>query len=295
MASPYTQTSGPGSATTAATVTGPDPTMGPRVERSLGRRPALPGGRALVGAALVVAAAVMTYAAYLSTTNKPVSSYVVAAHALRVNDRLSAADLKVVPGDLPREVANQAFGSMADLDGAVVLAPVGENALVPRTAVLARDARADNPSADFEISFTSPNWKLGGDRLLRPGELIDLYPIDDGREAGRPASLVRGVRVVSLAASGGSGGLGSGSNESVVTVGAADPTSYQAIVNVVRGQFWVIRSTRAPGAESFSTAPVTTTAGPGVTTTSPTGIAPGLAPLVPPASTERPGPTAKRP
>src|SRR5690606_41334613 len=46
-----------------------------------------------------------------------------------------------------------------------------------------------------------------------------------------------------------SGALGAGSTEQVVTVAAADADAYQAIVAVVRNEFWVVRATRAvPGA-----------------------------------------------
>jgi hypothetical protein len=246
MASPFSPTAPPSAAPATERAAVRDPAGAPPPPRALGRRPSLPGGRALIGAALVVAAAVLTYAAYLGATAAPTQTYVVADRDLQVNDRVTAGDLRVVTGDLPPDVAAQAFRSPAELDGAVVLAPLGRHALVPRTAVLARDQAATR-SDGYEVSFTVPNWKLGGDRL-QLGELIDIVPLGDTRDAARPtAAPVPDVRVVALAPNGG-GGLASasGSGETIVSVSAADTASYLAIVGAVRNEFWVVRSTRAP-------------------------------------------------
>src|SRR5262245_36527833 len=130
---------------------GPDPGGG----RALGRRPGVPGGRALVGAALVVAAAVMTYAAYVGATAPPTRTYVVAAKDLRVNDRIQRGDLAVVTGDLPPEVTGQTFEKLDGLEGSVVLAPLAHNALVARSALLIDDRPEATPDS-YEVSFTAP-------------------------------------------------------------------------------------------------------------------------------------------
>jgi hypothetical protein len=266
MASPFTSTSAPAGPMGGATAPLPDP-GGARADRVLGRRPSLPGGRALVGAALVVAAAVMTYAAYLNATAKPTQSFVVAKGELRVNDVVSADDFTVVTGDLPAEVGTKVFRSPAELDGARMLAPVGAGALVNRSAVLTRDRLSTAPDS-YEVSFTVANWKLGGGNRLQANELINLVPTGDPREQNRPLPPeVRDVRVISLTAAG-AGGIGSGSNDSVVTVAASDANAYQAIVNVVRGEFWVVRSTRVAGTgPSGAVAPPTGATGPSTTMT----------------------------
>jgi hypothetical protein len=87
MASPYTPTSPAAPLPAGVTTPTPDPSAnGPATGgRSLGRRPSLPGGRALVGAALVVAAAVLTYAAYLGANAGPGQTYVVPRRDLQPN------------------------------------------------------------------------------------------------------------------------------------------------------------------------------------------------------------------
>jgi hypothetical protein len=249
MASPLSPAAPTSPAPTTGRTARREPAGEARVERSLGRRPSLPGGRALVGAALVVAAGVMTYAAYVGAGAAPSQTYVVAARELPVNHRIGAGDLAVVTGDLPPESAGETFAAVGDLDGAVVLAPLHAHTLVLRSVVLPRDAggAAAAPEA-YEVSFTAPAWKLGGTRL-RAGELIDIVPLGDKGDPSRaPASPVRNVPVVDRADSGG-GGLGgaSASGDVTVTVAAADPSAYLAIVGAVRGEFWVVRATRASG------------------------------------------------
>lgn len=224
--------------------------------RPVGRRPSLPGGRALLGAALVVAAAVLTYSAYLGATATSSQTYVVAAHDLRADDRITAGDLRVVTGELPAEVAGRLFGSPAELDDAVVLAPLDAQSPVPRSAVVTRDDAGDASDA-YEVSFTAPGWKLGAGRLQR-GELIDIVARGEDRDGNRTSiAPVQDVRVVDLTAAG--GGLGSASEaDVVVTVTAPNMAAYLAIVNAVGGEFWVVRATRSSGAAPAAGATATT-------------------------------------
>jgi hypothetical protein len=245
MASPYIPTTPAAPLPPDLTTPVPDPAAaGPAAgNRALGRRPALPGGRALIGAALVVAAAVLTYAAYLGANAGPAQTYVVPRRDLQPNDRVTAADFRLVAGELPAEVSRGAFATAAELDGAVILAPLAADALVPRSAVSTGGGGAERAEG-FEVSFTVPRWKLGGDRV-RAGELIDLVPTGDRNEAARAAGPVRNVRVIDR--SEGTTGLGSATGDVTVSVSAPDQPTYLGIVEVVRGEFWVVRSTRAAG------------------------------------------------
>jgi hypothetical protein len=293
MASPYTQPSPPPGASSTTTAM-PDPAGAPTT-RPLGRRPALPGGRAVIGATLVVAAVVMTYVGYLTATAAPTQSYVVAARELRVNERVSAGDFRVVSGDLPSEVGRQVFTKPSELDGAVMLAPVNALALVTRSAALTSD-RAEDAEPNFEVSFTAPRWKLAGGKL-KPGERIDLVPVGD-RDADRAANPVRNVGVISVEGSG-KGGLSSTNEDQIVLVSAKDPTEYQAIVAVVRGDFWVVRSTNAGelAERPTPTAPPPPTTEPEVerepppTTAAPTTTAPPVTTATAPTTTRAPSST----
>jgi hypothetical protein len=169
-----------------------------------------------------------------------------------------------------------------------VLAPVAAGSLVNRSAVLTRDRLSTAPDS-YEVSFTVANWKLGGDGRLQPNELINLVPTADPREQSRSLPPeVRDVRVISLR-SAGAGGIGSGSNDSVVTVAATDANAYQAIVNVVRGEFWVVRATRVAGTGPSGVA-VPPTGGSGPSTTVTFGF-PSI-PLAPGAPAGGAGPSA---
>jgi len=135
-------------------------------------RPArrLPGGRAVVGGFLVAASAVGVFAAYTSAASSPDSSYAVVSVDVQAGDRLSGAELVLVPLELPDQQRRLAFSSLDPLDGAIALAPLTAGQLVQSSDV-AKPAGAPD-RAQISLSF-DPGNALGGDpALLGEGERV---------------------------------------------------------------------------------------------------------------------------
>jgi Flp pilus assembly protein CpaB len=169
-------------------------TFDPRLERPLVRRRNLPRGRAAVGAFLIAAAAVGIFNAYLSATSRPRQSYVVAARALPVGARLTAADLRLVALDLPdAAVRGQVFGSVVPLIGASTLAPISSGAIVEASAVIGRGGAPG--TREVSISVDRARAVAG---TLKPGEFVDLLGTFGSGSDAYTVVMVPRVRVISL-------------------------------------------------------------------------------------------------
>jgi hypothetical protein len=147
-------------------------------------RPArrLPGGRAVVGGFLVAASAVGVFAAYTTAAASPDGSYAVVNVDVQAGDRLSAAELTLVPLDLPLDQRRLAFADLDLLDGATALAPLAAGQLV-QTSDVAKPAGAPE-RAQISLSV-DPGNALGGDpTLLGEGERVAV--IATYTQAGSP-------------------------------------------------------------------------------------------------------------
>jgi Flp pilus assembly protein CpaB len=163
--------------------------------RPLGRRHHLPGGRAVVGGLLVTLAAVATFVAHTAASTGPTASVVVVTRPISVGEHLDAADLRVVPADLPGEVQATFFGSTTDLDGAVALSALATDQPVGRTDV------SLSPTADVvrthDLSFALERDRALNARL-RPGELVDLVATFGTGADATTVVVVRRVPVADL-------------------------------------------------------------------------------------------------
>lgn len=196
----------------ATSATGaPAPAMAGRI----GRRPRLPGGRAVVGGLLVASAAVGTFAAWSSAASGPSAAYVTVAHDVRVGDPLSAADLRLVPLDLPDAQRATAFTDAAVLDGAVALAPLGAGELVQSSAV----ARPAGGPGTAQVSFAvAPSDALGG--RMKPGERVDLLAVYGTGQSATVERATEGALLVDVLRDGGP--VAGGGITLTVAVPAAD-------------------------------------------------------------------------
>ncbi|HEX9765449.1 MAG TPA: SAF domain-containing protein [Nitriliruptorales bacterium] len=181
--------------------TGPGQGSGGR--RVVPRR-GLPGGRAVIGAFLVAAAAVGTFAAYVQATAAPDTRYVVASRDVAPGTELSAADLSLIAMDLPEAVAARAVPEdlAEDLIGTVTVAPLEANDLILDSAVA---ATGDVPGT-YVISIpVARSRALQG--ALWSGQRVDVIATF-GRSGGgsETRTVVEGARVVAV--SDASGGLG---------------------------------------------------------------------------------------
>ncbi len=150
--------------------------------RQVRRTTRLPGGRAVVGGFLIAASAVGIFAAYTAAGSGPAGSYVVVTDDLGSGERLSTANLAVVPLDLPPDQHRLAFTDPAVLDGATALAPLTAGQLV-QTSDVAKPAGGPD-RAQISLSL-DPGSALGGDPgLLGPGERVAV--IVTYTQAGSP-------------------------------------------------------------------------------------------------------------
>ena len=218
--------------------------------RTIARRRALPGGRAVVGGFLIATATVVTFWAYTGASRTPRQSYVVAAHALVPGSRIGADDLRVVALDVPDpEVRAQLFGTASVLVGVSVLAPVAPGALIEASEVV---GRAGAPGT-HEISISVDRSRAVGG-TLKPGEYVDVLSTFGQGAASSTVVMVPHVEVLAVAGSG-SGAVGDTPTE-ILVLSAPDGGSAEAIADAaVATQLTLVRA-----AEQAPDAPVTTVA-----------------------------------
>jgi hypothetical protein len=165
--------------------------------RSVGRR-TLPGGRAVVGALLVAAAAVGVFAAYLNATAEPSTRYLVARATVEPGTRITGiptiAELFEARAiDLDPDLAARAvrLEDAESIVGRLVLAPLAPGELLSRSALVADGGVADANKISFAIDRSDA---LAGD--LRVGERIDVLATYGSGDNAYTAYVVRGVPLV---------------------------------------------------------------------------------------------------
>jgi hypothetical protein len=219
--------------------------------RTVRRSRGLPGGRAVVGALLVAAAAVGVFAAYLNATAEPSTRYLVAREPVEPGTRL--ADVATIaelfearPLDLAPDLAERAvrLDDAGSLVGRLVLAPLAPGDLLSRSALVADGGIADAHRISFAID---PADALGGD--LRVGERIDVLATYGSGDGAYTAYVLRGVPLVARAGDGGTGTLaGGGGGPLTLTVAVTAPEDVQALAHAVAvAEVVVTRSTVLEG------------------------------------------------
>lgn len=224
-------------------------TGGPRSDERRIRPPrSLPGGRAVVGALLVAAAAVGTFAAYLDATAAPTGRYVVATTTVEPGTRLRSLDdiderFGTIALELPSELAARAVeaSGVDDLVGQVVLTPLQPGDLLTRTQVVADGGVEGAQTLSFALPRTAA---VGG--ALRPGERVDVLATHGSGDSAYTAYVVRGIPLLRVAAVDG-GSLGD-SEDLTLTVAVPALEDVQALGHAVNtAEVFVTRSTATPG------------------------------------------------
>lgn len=195
--------------------------------RPLGRRPALPGGRAVVGGLLVTLAALGTFVAHTSASTGPSGTVIVADRPLVAGEIIRADDLRAEPADLPGAVGDTFFATPTDLEGAVVLAPVDGDQPVPRSAVRTGGGQA---APARELSFALERDRALDGRI-RPGERVDLVATYGSGDDATTEVVARAVRVIDLGAPTGTGA--SASAKVTVTVALDDEAAVLRAANAL--------------------------------------------------------------
>lgn len=197
-------------------------------------RPArrLPGGRAVVGGFLVAASAVGVFATYTTAASSPDGSYAVVSVDVQAGDRLSAAELVLVPLDLPDDQRRVAFADLRLLDGATALAPMAAGQLV-QTSDVAKPAGAPE-RAQISLSL-DPGNALGGDpALLGEGERVAV--IATYTQAGSPETFTVSDDAIVVRVIDGRDRVGGGAGLTVVlavTPDELEPLAQAAAAGVV--------------------------------------------------------------
>ncbi len=223
----------------------PPPGRGePAEDRRIRPSRSLPGGRAVVGALLVAAAAVVTFAAYLEATAAPSVTYVVARESVEVGTRLASMDevgerFGTVALDVSGVVAERLIPSdeRSTLIGQAVVSPLQAGDLLTRTQLLDDGGLEDGHSLSFALPRPAA---VAGE--LRPGERIDVLATYGSGAEAYTSYVVRGVPLVRVAASDG-GALGS-SADLTLTIVVPGPTEVQAVGHAVHSaDVFIARST----------------------------------------------------
>lgn len=203
---------------------------GPR--RTVTRLPGVPGGRAVVGGLLIAVAGVGTFVSWQQATGAPDQRYAVAAHALRPGDPVTADAIRFERIDLPAGVADAAFRTGAELEGRVVVGPVGEGELLQAGAL--SDQGEAEPAAEVSVALAR---ELAVDGRLRTGDTVDVYATHDEVTD----VVAEGVRVIEVTEAGGSFGDG---RELTVTLALSDATRRAPVIHAARdGKITLVRTT----------------------------------------------------
>jgi pilus assembly protein CpaB len=224
------------------------------------RRPrTLPGGRAVVGALLIAAAAVGVFAAYLDATAEPDTSYLVAQASIAPGTRLEdvgtiASLFQARAIDLAPDLAARAIAleDAESLVGRVVIAPVEPGDLLVRSGLVADGGVADATKLSFSIDRADA---VAG--TLEPGERIDVLATYGSGDAAYTAYVVRGVPLLAVSRDAAGGGLGGGSGGPLtLTVAVTAAEDVQALAHAVAtADLVVTRSTVGEGDTSPAPGP----------------------------------------
>jgi len=213
-----------------------------RAHRRITRPRGLPGGRAVVGALLIAAAAVTVFAAYLDATSEPSTRFLVASEPIPtgtvIADLATAeAMFSSAPLALVDAVAEHAV-TVDDLDGLVghtVVATLEAGELIQRSALL----DGERATGAHVMSFAVPVADAVAGSVS-PGETIDV--LATSRSSGEPTTVyvVRGVPVLAVGSSGPGSSL-------VLTVALSDVGEVQALGHAVHTATVFVVSTVAAG------------------------------------------------
>jgi Flp pilus assembly protein CpaB len=215
-------------------------------------RPVLPSTRAVVGGLLLAVAAVVTFTTWQSAAGTPDTSFAVADRSLRPGERVGAADVRVVPVELPAGLAARAFTRAEEVVGRVALGPIGEDELLQQGQL--SDAASTVPRVEVSFALTRDRALDG---QLRSGDRVDVFATYDDRTD----EVVRGAQVVGVGD--GDPSLAAG-DQVTVTLALEDVDRRAALVHAVRaGEVTLVRSTLSAGAweASGSGAPARPAAG----------------------------------
>ena len=208
-----------------------EPVNGTNSNRRVERRVGLPSSRAVVGGLLVALAFVGTFLAYTGATADDRIDVLIAVRDLRPGETVTAADVELVPVELPGEVRGL-FGAIDAAVGRQVVAPVDAGEFLQASATVESAAGAEK----LEVAIALPGNRAVG-RLV-PGERVDVFSTWGGSVTELIAVDARVLEI-----NGGAGQLLSGGEQVVVRLALADFDQVEALVHAqAAGDITMIRS-----------------------------------------------------
>ncbi len=211
---------------------GSTPVEPSRPERRVARRVGLPSGRAVVGGLLMAVAAVGTFLAYQPADVDHTVDVAVAERALAPGETVTAADIRLVPVELPDGVG----GLFASVDAAVgrqITAPVAAGEFLLASATVVPTAGAET----LEVAISLPATRAVG--RLRPGERVDVFSTWSSDTTELIAVDARVLEVAGSASS-----VIGGGDTVVVRLALADFDQVEALVHAqAAGDITMIRAT----------------------------------------------------
>ncbi len=209
------------------------------------RRPlTLPNARAVVGALLVVAAAVIALSTTGGSTDVATTPYLVTTRAITAGKPVDAGAVALVPLALTPEVSARAVTSLTGVAGAVALRDLPDGTLVTvDDLVAAPDVGGQTVGAVHEVTLPVPVDRSPASLL--PGERVTVLATIDDLDRTETVVAVADAVVVDhdtrrddLAALG----------TAVLTLALERADEAATLVHLTRvGEVTVVRTTRAPG------------------------------------------------
>jgi pilus assembly protein CpaB len=186
--------------------------------------------RAVLGGALVTAAAVIAYTGATAGDGTPTTSWVVVDRPVAIGQAVDESDIRLVPIDLPGEVASGATGDPDAVVGRVTTAPLQPGELVS-TAQLREPVGGPH---EITIAVDEPAELLS---RISPGEQVELVATFGSGDDADTRSVGR-ARIVAVETA--SGGLDDG--RSVIAVATSDGDAALAAIHASRsGQVSLVR------------------------------------------------------
>jgi Flp pilus assembly protein CpaB len=180
----------PGRSTLDAEVDGqPRAASGPPV--LVGRRRALPTGRALAGGFLVAVAAVIVFAALLTSTGNHNQSYAVANQPIPAGSTIGPADLSTARMSLPGPAGGRAFRDVGSLVGRTAAAAIGPGELIEASMLVP----VGSQPATRPVSVGVEPSSLAG---LASGSSVDVLETAGTGTAAAVSVVMRGAVLVAV-------------------------------------------------------------------------------------------------
>lgn len=178
--------------------------------RVVGRKRALPSGRALFGGFLVAAAALVVFAAVLAGTGAGTAhNFVVASRSLQAGSVIEPGDLSMKSMRLPSGVAAFAFKDPGRVVGRTLAITISQGELLETSSLIAGTTSQLRP-----VTIPVDQASLVS---LFAGEPVDVLEATGSSGSASITVVLRGVTL--LAVSRGSSGLLSNPSASAVTLG----------------------------------------------------------------------------